>query len=167
MSPRVIRILKEAVLTGVFAIALFTGYNLYLQKDMPSGPAPELITTQIDGNTINLEQFSEDKPVLLYFWASWCRICSWVSPSVSSLAEDYPVLGIALASGDDQRVQQYMKAKDLSFPVVNDENGEISRSWAVNVTPSIFIVRDGEIESVSTGYTSWLGMVARLWLAKW
>lgn len=31
----------------------------------------------------------QDKPVLAYFWASWCGPCRLVSPSINSLAEFY------------------------------------------------------------------------------
>jgi thioredoxin 1 len=35
------------------------------------------------------EVMSADKPVLVYFWASWCGPCRLVSPSISALAEQY------------------------------------------------------------------------------
>ena len=152
------------VITLVLGVVIMTGYNLYLQKDMPSGVAPSLNAVQLNGEEVDLQSLSEEGPVLVYFWASWCQVCSWVSPAVSDLSENYQVITVALASGNDDRVRRYSAAKELNFPVINDNDGELSRTWKVNVTPSIFIIKEGEIKSVTTGFTTKVGMLLRLWL---
>ena len=166
MALRLKKWVIEFILTLFMSVVVVTGYNLYLQRDMPSGLAPGVETTLLDGSGINLQQLSHDKTVLLYFWASWCRVCEWVSPSVSTIAnnnsDDYEVVTVALSSGSNQRIKAYMEAKELSFPTINDDDNVISRSWAVSVTPSVFIIRNGEIKSVTTGYTTWAGMRIRL-----
>ncbi len=35
------------------------------------------------------EVFNTDKPVLVYFWATWCGPCRLVSPSINAVAETY------------------------------------------------------------------------------
>ena len=35
------------------------------------------------------EVFDSDRPVLVYFWASWCGPCRLVSPSINWIAEHY------------------------------------------------------------------------------
>lgn len=37
----------------------------------------------------NQEVFDSDKPVLAYFWASWCGPCRLVSPSIDWIANSY------------------------------------------------------------------------------
>ena len=157
------KIFRELTLTLLMAIVVMTGYNLYLQKDMPSGPAPQLLARQVNGMPVDLDALSRNQPVVVYFWASWCTVCKWVSPAVSDLSENYPVISVALASGDDERVRRYLQAKSLNFATVNDEAGTISRDWAVSVTPSLFVVKDGKIRAVTTGYTSKVGLLLRLW----
>ncbi len=36
---------------------------------------PDFIIKTIDGKEIRLSEFKGNKPVLLYFWASWCPYC--------------------------------------------------------------------------------------------
>jgi thiol-disulfide isomerase/thioredoxin len=166
MSLRLKKIAKEVIVTLVLGVVLMTVYNLYLQKDMPSGMAPPLSAVQLNGERVDLQNLSEKGPVLVYFWASWCQVCSWVSPAVSDLSEDYQVITVAIASGNDDRVRRYTAAKELKFPVINDNEGELSRTWKVNVTPSIFIIKEGDIKSVTTGFTTKAGMLLRLWFDK-
>lgn len=35
------------------------------------------------------EVLESDRPVLVYFWASWCGPCRLVSPSINAIAEMY------------------------------------------------------------------------------
>ncbi|WP_257288009.1 protein disulfide oxidoreductase [Endozoicomonas sp. SESOKO2] len=164
MSIRLGKFIREAVFTLLIAAVVMTAYNVYLQRDMPSGAAPELRAMPVNGAEIDLYKLSEEKPVLLYFWASWCRVCHWVSPAVSDLSEDHQVVTVAMVSGDNERVARYLNAKDLHFPVINDPQGSTSRAWNVSVTPAIFIIRKGEIKSITTGFTTKAGMLARLWI---
>ena len=166
MRPRLPKWIIELFLTVFFAGVVITGYNLYLQKDMPTGLAPQIRAQTLDNKAVDLHELSKSAPVLVYFWASWCRVCQWTSPTVSDLSdsENVHVVTIALSSGTDERVAAYLKANDLKMSVINDDDGIISRNWAISVTPSFFIVRDGEIKSVLTGVTTKPGLLARLYL---
>jgi hypothetical protein len=58
-----------------------------------------------------------------------------------------------------------LQAKDYSFDVLNDTSGQIGRDWAISVTPTIAIIKDGEIKSITTGVTTPLGIWLRAALA--
>ena len=124
-----------------------------------------LVVNDVQGNKVDLLALSAKQPVIIYFWATWCNICSTVSPSVDWIADYYPVLTVALSSGDNIRIKQYLHSKNYGFSTINDQQGLISKAWGVSVTPTIFIVDKGEIKSVTTGFTSPIGMWFRLLLA--
>ncbi|HCM04561.1 MAG TPA: protein disulfide oxidoreductase [Oceanospirillales bacterium] len=129
----------------------------YQQRTMIDGKAPIL-------SGINYSK----KTTLVYFWGSWCPICKTTSPFVSTLAKekDYNIISVALSSGSDDEIATYQQGNDYQFNTINDDNGEISRTWGVNVTPSIYIVdTEGMITHTSTGMTSLWGMRLRLWWA--
>lgn len=145
--------LKTLALMLVIAFAI----TQYQQRSMVEGLAPAL--TGVD--------YSE-KPTLVYFWGSWCPICKTTSPFVSTLSadNDYQIHSVALSSGSDHDIELYMIKNGYQFPVINDDSGQISESWGVAVTPSIFVINQkGEISHTSTGMTSLWGMRLRLWLA--
>jgi thiol-disulfide isomerase/thioredoxin len=145
--------LKTLALMFVIAFAI----TQYQQRSMVEGLAPSLAGVN----------YSEG-PTLVYFWGSWCPICKTTSPFVSTLAadNDYQIHAIALSSGTDNEIERYMIKHGYQFPVINDDSGNISESWGVAVTPSIFVInQEGEISHTSTGMTSLWGMRFRLWLA--
>ena len=157
--------LKSILGYVLFFLVVGWGVDLWRAQELVSGKAPELTAVSVQGESIDLLAMSQEKPVLVYFWATWCSVCSTVSPSVDLVSDGYQVVTVALSSGPDERVQRYLGAKEYDFTVVNDEKGLISRQWGISVTPTLFIINKGEISSVTTGFTSPFGMWARLFLS--
>jgi thiol-disulfide isomerase/thioredoxin len=120
----------------------------------------------LDGEQVSLAQLSQDKPLLVYFWASWCGVCRFTTPYVAKLvANGGNVMTVALRSGNDQQVEQWLAAKKLQLPVVNDEQGKQSAQWQIGVTPTIVVISQGKVVQSTTGWTSYWGMKLRLWWA--
>ncbi|MDO4998058.1 MAG: protein disulfide oxidoreductase [Neisseria sp.] len=113
-----------------------------------------------------MSQFAGQEASVLYFWATWCGVCRHTSPTIEQLRSDgVPVLAVALQSGDEANVANYLREHGLGFANVNDESGELARQWGVQVTPTIIILKNGEIVHHTTGLSSYYGLRARLWWA--
>jgi len=154
--------IKSLLGYGLFFCVVSWGVDLWRAQDLVSGAAPELTGVSVQGQQLDLYAMSQEKPVLVYFWATWCSVCRTVSPSVSFMSDQYSVITVALNSGNTTRVQRYLKAKEYDFPVLNDPKGQLSRAWGISVTPTVFIVNKGKVASVTTGFTSPFGLWARL-----
>jgi peroxiredoxin len=147
-------------------IILIMGVRAWQQRDIVKGVAPALSGMLLDGKHFMLPA-KPAQPVLVHFWAIWCPICRAEQGSIASLAHDNPnVVTIAMQSGNNSVVQQYMRDQEVSFPVVNDADNQISSAWGVSGVPASFIVdTDGKIRYVEIGYTTGMGLRFRLWLA--
>ena len=157
---------KKTVITNIAWLAIFAlvffGVRFYQQREMPKGIAPAVAGITLKGNHVSIEKSA--KPVLLHFWATWCRICQWEHGTVSSLAKDYAVISVAIQSGDDEEVKSYIKKNAISIPVINDEFGQIAMEYGVRGVPSSFVIdKYGVIRAVEVGYTSEIGLRLRLW----
>ena len=147
-------------------IAVYFGVRAYQQRTLIEGPAPALQARLLDGTAIDLASL-RGRPVLVYFWATWCPVCRVEQGSIESVAGDYRVIGIALQSGPSVEVAKYLHEQGLRVPVINDPDGAIAAVWGVRATPTTFIVDgDGHIRFRETGYTSEMGLRLRLWLAR-
>ena len=165
--PRWRRWGKEALWLLLFALILSTVLDLWRSPALPEDSPLPVLTLQ-DGTRANLQAMSRGRPLLIYYWASWCAVCRFTTPAVEQLWQDGEnVLTVALRSGDNTRLQQGMARKGLSFPTHNDEQGTLAARWQVNVTPSFLILKDGKVVSSTTGWSSRWGLQLRLLWASW
>lgn len=147
-------------------IVIVFGVRAWQQRDIAKGVAPALSGTLLDGTSFALAA-KPGQPVLVHFWATWCPICRAEQGTIASLAHDNPnVITVAMQSGKNDAVQQYMHEQSVSFPVINDTDGRLSEKWGVRGVPASFIIdTEGKVRFVEIGYTTGWGLRFRLWLA--
>lgn len=90
---------------------------------------------QVDDATFGSLVLSSRTPVLVDFWADWCRPCRGLAPIVEEVAVEY--------SG---RLQV--------FKLDADENQETAASCAVMALPTLLLLRDGGVVARLTGAVS-------------
>ncbi|MGF1702258.1 protein disulfide oxidoreductase [Photobacterium makurazakiensis] len=159
------RFIKEAVLMFLVIIAITVAMDVWRSQSMPKGDVPPLIMETTQGKTVDLIARSYEKPVLVYFWGTWCSVCRFVSPTVNWLNNDYDVISVAVNSGDDRRLNAYLNHHEYRFDTINDNAGKLMRQWGVSAVPSVIIVKDGQVSSITTGFSSPPGLLLRMKLA--
>ena len=164
-KKRLLSLLKSALLYGTVFIVIYTAINWWRQPIMPANPQLQL--TDYQGQTVDLASLSADKPTLVYFWGTWCPICRTTSPAVNSLAEQghYPVVTVAVKSGDNRELDTYLNQHHYTFAIVNDQDGAIFDDWQGQVTPSFVILKDGKMTQGLTGIQPKWSLKLRLWLS--
>jgi thiol-disulfide isomerase/thioredoxin len=152
---------RDLVVVVLFVVALRT----YQQRNLPSGRAPEFELVALDGARVSLEHY-RGAPVLLHFWATWCGVCRAEQSSIDSIARELPVLSVASQSGGANEVAAYVKAHGIQPRVLVDASNALANRYGVGSFPTTFVLApDGKIRFVEVGYTSELGLRARMWLA--
>jgi thiol-disulfide isomerase/thioredoxin len=165
MRAKLKRWLREGVVLLLIAAAAMLVMDQFRQPALPARFVSAPLQT-LDGKSLSLAEMSQDRPLLVYVWATWCGVCRYTTPSVAKIAEEGGnVISVALRSGDDATLSNWLARKHYAMPTVNDATGQLSRSWQVQVTPTLMIVSKGEVKSVTTGFTSGWGMKLRLWWA--
>jgi thiol-disulfide isomerase/thioredoxin len=145
------------------ALFIFAGQFL-VNRDLVSGTPPAIVHTTLTGE--NAMQRITQGPAIVYFWAEWCGICRSMQGTISRVMQDYPSLTVAVKSGDDTKLGDYLRAKQLNWPVVNDNDGSIGQRYGVKGVPALFITNAaGNIVFTTVGFTSEWGLRLRLWLA--
>ena len=157
--------LKTILLYGIVLLIIYTVVNWWRQPVMPANPQLQL--TDYQGQAVDLAALSQEQPTLIYFWGTWCPICTTTSPSVNSLAAAgaYPVVTIAIQSGSDQQLAEYLTEHDYNFTTINDQQGEIFDDCQGQVTPSYVILKQGQMTQGLTGIQPLWSLKLRLWLS--
>ncbi|OOF87708.1 protein disulfide oxidoreductase [Rodentibacter ratti] len=160
------KLLKNSVSLVLTLIIVSSILDFIRKPEIP----PEISKTalyDLQGNSFFLPQIAQDKPMLVYFWGTWCGYCRYTSPAINDLAkEGYPVVSIALRSGSEKDVEDYLAKHDYRFTTVNDPQGTIAQKWQVNVTPTIIILNKGKMDLATTGWTSYWGLKVRLFFTE-
>ena len=154
--------IKKIGFYTVVIIIIFSGQFL-MNQGLKTGEPPVIKQQTISG--LNAMQKVSKGPAIIYFWAEWCGICNMMQTAVTAIAQDYPVITVAVKSGSADRVKSYLADKALNWEVVNDPLGEIAEQYQTRGVPSVFFIdENNEIVLTATGYTSEVGLRLRLWL---
>lgn len=154
--------LRDIVAIVVIFVVSSTAMDWWRSRDLNREQLPVSQMQSLEGSTIDIQALSRDEPVMLYFWASWCGVCRFVTPSVDWMSDGHQVVSVAVNSGENRRVQGYLNHHDYQLPTVNDPNGALSSAFSISATPTVMAIEDGKITSVTTGFTSPIGLWLRM-----
>lgn len=145
--------------------AIVGAVSVWQNRGLAEGVAPPLAGTRTDGSVVTLG--ADGTATLVVFWATWCKVCRAEAGNIESVAADWPVITVAMQSGDRDAVRAHLAARGLQTPSLEDDGSDIAKAWNVRVVPAHFIVDGaGNIRFRSVGYTTTLGLRARLWWAQ-
>ncbi|MGP1681936.1 MAG: redoxin domain-containing protein [Giesbergeria sp.] len=153
--------------------AVFLAVQAWQTRKVPGGAAPDFAVTvaRADG-TVTTTTLAEwraahpGEPVALHFWADWCPICRTEEGSITNLSKDWPVMTVAMQSGDAAKVAQVLRQRALPWQATIDPQSDITRAYGFGAVPA-FVVVDaaGTLRAPTVGYTTETGMRLRLWWA--
>ncbi len=139
----------------LFAATVFAQEN----NDLAGRIAPEFKLENVQGEYISLKDELGDGPVLLSFWATWCKPCIEEMTKYKDIYSSYKDKGfkVLAISIDDERtvakVKPFVRSKNYPFPVLLDTNSEVARKYyAQNVPYSVLLDKSGNIVYTHLGY---------------
>lgn len=151
--------------------AIVGAVTVWQNRGLPAGAAPPLAGVRTDGTAVKLgaggAAAGNQQAQLVVFWATWCPVCKAEAGNIEDVARDWPVVSVAMQSGDAATVAKYLQANGLKVPAVNDDDGDIAADWRVRGVPTHFILDPaGNIRFRVVGYATEWGLRFRLWWAQ-
>lgn len=152
-------------LEALLLLAIVTAVTLLQNRGLPEGAAPPLVGLRSDGRPVKVGAGGTAQ--LVVFWASWCPVCRAEEGNISAVAADWPVVSVAMQSGDAASVDRYLKERAVPLPALVDADGLLAASWQVRGVPTHFILdAAGNIRFRVVGYATEPGLRLRLWWAR-
>ena len=119
--------------------------------------APDFTVTTTDGKTLRLSELANDKPTVLYFFATWCPNCARDLEAVKDIYPQYSDKVNFLAIDVDQReseaqiasYKQRMNLPNIDFAAA--QRSILANYNVVYTTTKYFIGKDGTILNKGVG----------------
>jgi cytochrome c biogenesis protein CcmG/thiol:disulfide interchange protein DsbE len=146
---------------SVWAIALFLTASVIAQQtgSRKGRQAPDFILDDVAGTTVQLKDLLGRGPILISFWATWCKPCLEELTELQKVYESYKDRGLAMLaiSTDSEKsiakVKPLVRGKGYTFTVLLDTNADVARQFYAQTIPfTVVIDRDGVIVSSRVGY---------------
>lgn len=155
------------VLGGLLlALVLYAAQRAWWSIGLTQYGAPPLSGVLLDGTEYRL-QAQAVKPRLVYFWASWCPVCRAHKGTIDALMREHDVITVATKSGTGPEVRQHLDQAGLRWRTLNDPEGKLAQAWRAWGVPKMYVIdREGRVRFAVYGYTTGIGLRARLWFAE-
>lgn len=160
MKDKIRKYIKEIVLFFVVMTIFANAISMYRSLDLNKTP---LVFDSV--TLLNNEKFvlDEDKPVLVHFWATWCPVCKTEASNIQTISENFQVITIALKSGTDSQLNDYLNNHELNYRVINDQDGYLTSEFDVSIFPTTIIYdKNRDVVFSDVGYTTTWGLWLRM-----
>lgn len=137
-------------------LLLVLAFRAFAQKTIP---AVDLRT--LDGRPANIgEYLDDDQPVILSFWASWCKPCHRELNAFHDLYGQWQErFGVQILAVTIDTRRQLARAKSIAategweFVLLSDQDNRLKNALNVQAIPQTYLInKAGEIIYESNGY---------------
>lgn len=106
--------------------------------------APTFQTYRADGMSVHFPAAWAGKPLVIRFWADWCKYCEGEMKDIEKVYQRLKPRGldvIAINAGQDKKtVVEFMAKLGVSYPALMDENSAIAKRYGVVGLPTTYFV---------------------------
>jgi cytochrome c biogenesis protein CcmG/thiol:disulfide interchange protein DsbE len=134
---------KKSLLTVILTMSI--AFSFLFTANIRGGNLMDLTLVDVDGKKVRLDQVAGDQPLLLYFWATWCKPCRKTQPKVAALAEKYKdrvkVVGINVGGLDAPKdIKKYISRQRITYTMLIDRNDKAVKAYSVSAIPVIILL---------------------------
>lgn len=108
---------------------------------LAAAQAPDWRLTAGDGTSVRLSQAVKERPVVLFFWATWCPYCKALMPHLQSIRLEHgeQIEIFAIQIRDKKDAVAFVEEAGYDFTVFpqGDDVGEL---YAIESTPGVIVV---------------------------
>ena len=143
-----------------FFTLLFLSKSVMFAADSDLGSKiPDLKLKLLDGQKVTIHELLKDGPLLIDFWATWCKPCKKVMKYLDQYHNEYSDKGfkVLMINQDSPRsmgkVKTFIRSKKFDFLIGLDPNQKIAKKLNGLIMPTLILVaQDGSIQWRHQGY---------------
>ena len=106
--------------------------------------APPFRSERLDGGTVDFPATAAGRPVVIRFWADWCKYCEPEMKAIEVVYQRHKDKGLevfAINAGQDKpAVAAFIIKLGVTYPVLLDEQSAIAKRYGVVGLPTTYFV---------------------------
>ena len=129
----------------------------------------EFSLTTLTGDTLDQSVFSDNKLVMVNYWATWCGPCVSEIPDLVKISKDYAdkgfvIVGVLTGDDDIDGAKQFIDDQNMGYPVVMPEAFFLDQAAGIQAIPTTMFFDStgnqiGDTVVGSRGYDDWAGLI--------
>jgi len=173
------------ILTGLLAAALLLTACTTAPAPEEATAAPEAAATEaateetsdtlefslttLTGETLDQTVFSDNKLIMVNYWATWCGPCVSEIPDLVKISNDYAdkdfvIIGVLTGDDDIDGAKTFMADQNMSYPVVLPEAFFLDQADGIYAIPTTMFFDStgkqvGEAVVGAKSYDDWAGLI--------
>ncbi len=128
----------------LFSFVSFSSAAQPVAKPNKTEMAADFTLPDLDGNKISLSGYKGKKPVILFFWATWCPHCRTGIEILKNMHNKFPSEGIeilAINIGESkEKILRFTKSMDLKFKILLDLDSSLASVYSIMGIPTYLIL---------------------------
>jgi len=119
----------------------------------------QTILSDIDGNSVNINEIKGEKLTVLDFWATWCGPCIKSIPELVKLSEEFHEQGVRFigintdSPRNRSKVKPFASSMGITYPVLIDSDQQLQSDFFINGFPTMLVLDEkGKVLFTHVGY---------------
>jgi cytochrome c biogenesis protein CcmG, thiol:disulfide interchange protein DsbE len=165
---RVVLLVGSSLTAALIAVLYFALGNdpQHIESPLVGRAAPDFVLKEV-GSAANIDLARyRGKPVVLNFWATWCRPCWEEHPLLTAnaqmIGDRVQFVGVVFQD-DEKKIIDFLEQRGWAYPTLVDDHGKTAIAYGVGGVPETFFIdRGGTIVAKHDGPMSSEVLMANL-----
>lgn len=135
MKPLIWVVVSVLLITSMMA-------GLVALMEHKSSQRPDVVFQTMNGESVNLDQVADSKPMLVNLWATWCPPCIREMPMLQQAQQDNPDITFVFVNQGEhsETVDRFLKDSGLKLNhVLLDSKGQLAQVTASMALPTTLL----------------------------